>query len=156
MPYVIAFLEIISGDAQICNGTVFASKGDEHAGGESPYLKRMIEPSDLGIAHRRFPLGSRVSLTNLRTNQSTIVRVIDVGPFGMVDDTGKWRNGVERYRRARRAGKRIPRDGWRACVDMTPATAKKIGADGMDPVFVRRVKHGKKSRTNLRLPRRES
>jgi len=143
VPVFVMFLELLSGTAQICNGTTFATIDDEHVGGDSPYLNREILPTDLGIAHRRFPLGSKVELLNLRTNRSTVVRVIDRGPFGMVDDQGVWRNGVERFRKALRAGKPIPRDGWRACVDMTPATAKRIGADGFEPVLVRRV-HGKK------------
>lgn len=137
---LLSLLASFAADTQVCYATTFAQKGDKHLGGDSPYLKRAIRPTDKGIAHREFPLGSLVELLNIRTNRSTVARVIDRGPFGAVGKNGKWKNDVERFRRARRNGEPIPRDGWRACVDMTPATAKAIGANGMEPVFVRRVK----------------
>lgn len=42
----------------------------------------LLDQSDLVAAHRRFPFGTIVRVTNLRTDRSVDVRIIDRGPFG--------------------------------------------------------------------------
>ncbi|MDX1546340.1 MAG: septal ring lytic transglycosylase RlpA family protein [Rhodothermales bacterium] len=49
--------------------------GNATASGE-PY-----DPVQLTAAHRTLPLGSRVRVTNLRTDESVVVRINDRGPF---------------------------------------------------------------------------
>lgn len=39
------------------------------------------EPTELTAAHRTLPLGTRIRVTNVRNNESVIVRVNDRGPF---------------------------------------------------------------------------
>ena len=41
-----------------------------------------LDQSKLVAAHRRFPFGTRLRVTNLDNNRSVVVRVIDRGPFG--------------------------------------------------------------------------
>jgi rare lipoprotein A len=45
----------------------------------------------LTAAHRRFPLGSKVKVTNLKNNRSTIVLINDRGPYvrGRIIDLSK-------------------------------------------------------------------
>ena len=50
-------------------------KGRRTASGER------YDPSELTMAHRTLPIGSRVRVTNLRNHRSVIVRVNDRGPF---------------------------------------------------------------------------
>ena len=121
-------------NAQVCNASVFAHEGDELAGGVAPYLGRHVQPDDRGIAHRRLPLGSRVLLINPRTGRIATPTVVDRGPFGLKGK--RWRNGAKLYRRLRRAGKPIPRDIWRGCVDMTPRVKRKLGHSGFEPVIL--------------------
>ena len=49
--------------------------GNATASGE-PY-----DPVQLTAAHRTLPLGARVRVTNLRTDESVVVRINDRGPF---------------------------------------------------------------------------
>lgn len=42
----------------------------------------LLDQNELVAAHRRFPFGTRVRVTNVRTDQSVDVRIIDRGPFG--------------------------------------------------------------------------
>ena len=41
-----------------------------------------LDQSKMVAAHRRFPFGTRLRVTNLDNNRSVVVRVIDRGPFG--------------------------------------------------------------------------
>jgi rare lipoprotein A len=40
-----------------------------------------LDCSDLTAAHRTFPLGSKVRVTNLKTGNSAVVTITDRGPF---------------------------------------------------------------------------
>jgi hypothetical protein len=112
---------------EVCVATIFAQSGDKHAGGASPWLRRRVRPTDLGVAHRTHPLGSWVKVTNLRTRKSVRVRVIDRGPYGKLDSQGRWFNGA---RHPKRRGR------FRGCVDLTPATARRIDHNGFEKVRV--------------------
>jgi rare lipoprotein A len=41
-----------------------------------------FDQNDLTAAHRTFPFGTRVRVTNLRNGRSVVVRINDRGPFG--------------------------------------------------------------------------
>jgi hypothetical protein len=113
---------------QKCNSTIFGYRGDRWAGGKALYLKRKVDPKkDIGIAHRRLPLGSWVYVKHLRTRKRVRAQVIDRGPYGAMHN-GKWLI----KRRRSDPGK------WRGCADLTPLAAKMIGHDGWDRVAIYR------------------
>ena len=69
-----------------------APSGDSIGGGEASYYADDLagrptasgephEPEALTAAHRSLPLGTRIRVTNLRTDESVVVRVNDRGPF---------------------------------------------------------------------------
>ena len=129
--------------SETCNATIFGYPGDKWKGGDSPYWHRPILPTDIGVAHRTLPLGSKVRVTNVRNGRSTVARVVDRGPFGRRNVRGRWYNGVEVFRRARRRRRPIPTvmaskgvDGWRGCLDLLPIVAKRIGLNGFEKVIV--------------------
>jgi rare lipoprotein A len=68
-----------------------------------------LDPGALTAAHRSFPLGSRVRVTNRRNGRSVVVTVTDRGPF---------------------ARGRI--------IDVTPAAARTLGFSGVAQVTVER------------------
>ena len=93
--------------------------GDTIKGGEASYYADDLageptasgephEPEALTAAHRTLPLGTRIRVTNLRTDESVVVRVNDRGPFArhrVVDlskaaarEIGMLRRGTARVR----------------------------------------------------------
>ncbi len=137
---ILSFLLLLStGDVEWCNASVFGYKGDTLAGGVAPYLGRRVRPTDVGVAHRTWPLGARVKIWLPRTGRVTTAKVIDRGPFGRINKHGRWINGAGLYRRLRRAGKPIPRTGWRGCLDMTPRVKRRLRHNGFEPVWVMRI-----------------
>ena len=54
--------------------------GDELAGNPTA-SGEPFEPEAFTAAHRSLPLGTRIRVTNVRTDESVIVRVNDRGPF---------------------------------------------------------------------------
>lgn len=133
---VLPLAMVLLGQAEVCDATVFAYPGDKLAGGVAPYLGRHVRPSDNGIAHRTLPLGARVLLVNPANGRSARPRVVDRGPFGRRDATGKWYNGAPLYRRALRRGELPPAEGWLACVDMTPRVQRRLRHSGRGPVIL--------------------
>lgn len=114
----------------VCLATQFGHPGDGH-GGRTPTIltKKPVTPSDIGIAHRTWPIGSVVLVANIRTNKSVLAVVIDRGPYGKLDAQGRWFN----------ARKERSREGaYRGCADLTPRLAKLIG-------------HNRKERVRLTL-----
>lgn len=110
----------------VCWSTQFGHIGDGH-GGRSPtvYHQRPVSPTDVGIAHRTWPMGRTVKVENLRTGKSATARIIDRGPYGKLDSDGNWFN----------SRKHRDREGeFRGCADLTPKLAEMIGHDGMDKV----------------------
>jgi rare lipoprotein A len=84
--------------------SVYASKGDRYSGGRTASGER-VNAGALTAAHRSFPFGTMVRVTNTRNNKSVVVRINDRGPFvrGRV-------------------------------IDLTPAGARAIGFSGLAPV----------------------
>ena len=58
-----------------------ASYYAEELAGQPTASGEPFEPEALTAAHRTLPLGSRIRVTNLRNDESVIVRVNDRGPF---------------------------------------------------------------------------
>ncbi|MCP4448260.1 MAG: hypothetical protein GY811_23415 [Myxococcales bacterium] len=119
-------------DILICWSTIFGQPGDGY-GGRTPTVLygRSVSPADMGIAHRTWPMGSRIRITNLRTKKSATGVVLDRGPYGKLDASGDWFNS---RRERSRVGK------FRGCADLTPALAEAIGHDGKDKVKIERLK----------------
>ena len=134
--------EQTSTNTETCKASVFAQKGDKWAGGRSPFLRRKVRHTDWGVAHRTHPLGSWVTITNLRTRKTVQAQVIDRGPYGAVHQ-GKWRL----KKRKTDPGK------WRGCLDMTPPIAKELGHNGFE--LVRVVGAPRRSRMVAFLPSSE-
>jgi rare lipoprotein A len=79
--------------------SVYSYKGGRTASGET------MNPRGLIAAHRSFPFGTMVRVTNQRNNRSVVVRIVDRGPFirGRV-------------------------------IDLSPAAAQVLGFSGLAPV----------------------
>jgi len=84
--------------------SVYATKGDGYAGRRTASGER-AQSGALTAAHKSFPFGTMVRVTNTRNNKSVVVRINDRGPFvrGRV-------------------------------IDLTPAGARAIGMSGLAPV----------------------
>ncbi len=84
--------------------SVYSYKGGRTASGEA------MNPSSLIAAHRSFPFGTMVRVTNRRNSRSVVVRIIDRGPFirGRV-------------------------------IDLSPAAARVLGFSGLAPVTLAMV-----------------
>lgn len=54
--------------------------GKSHRGAKTANGER-VRPDQLTAAHRNFPFGTRVRVTNLRNGRSVVVRINDRGPF---------------------------------------------------------------------------
>ena len=118
-----------------CVSTQFANKGDAMAGGKSPYLKRRVRATDVGVAHRTLPFGTKIEITLERTGKTTTAVVIDRGPFGRLDENGKWYSGAAFYRKHK--GGKIPADGWVGCLDSTPPVIDALDHNGKERVKFR-------------------
>jgi hypothetical protein len=120
---------------EVCSATVFGYPGDKH-GGRTPTLlyKRPVAPGDMGIAHRTWPIGARIKITNLKNKKSARGVVLDRGPYGKIDEDGNWFNS-RRHR---------DREGtYRGCADVTPDLAEAIGHRGRTKVKIRLLRKRK-------------
>ena len=142
---MIAIIIMLFGlNTQTCRSTEFGFPGDKY-GGRTPTVlwKRPVQPGDMGIAHRRWPMGTWVVVENIRTGKSTLAQVADRGPYGKVDADGNWFNGA---RDKVREGK------WKSCADLMPDVANEIDHNGTDRVRLTRLglKNGTRSNRNRR------
>jgi rare lipoprotein A len=78
-----------------------------HESGSRTASGQRLNPGSLTAAHRSFPMGSKVKVTNKRNGQSVVVTINDRGPFvrGRV-------------------------------IDVTPAAAQALGFSGLTQVTV--------------------
>lgn len=130
MNIAIAFIfALFTSIVKPCQSTIFGQPGDEWAGGNALLLGRHVNQSDLGIAHRWWPLGSTVIVQHVRSGRMAFGVVLDRGPYGATTPEGDW------------ALKLKPSDPgrWRGCADLTPALARRIGHDGFDAVRLWRL-----------------
>jgi hypothetical protein len=130
--------------SETCLSTEFGFPGDKYGGRTDTVLwKRPVRPGDMGIAHRRWPMGSWVVVENLRTGLSVIAQVADRGPYGKLDPKGAWFNGA---RDRDRVGE------WRGCADLMPDVVDAIDHNGKDRVKLTRLgfRNGTRSNRNHR------
>ena len=83
---------------------MYGSRRDGYSGARTASGER-VQSGALTAAHKTFPFGTMVRVTNRRNNRSVVVRINDRGPFvrGRV-------------------------------IDLTPAGARAIGMSGLAPV----------------------
>ena len=116
----------------ICLSTIFGYPGDRH-GGRTPTVlyRRPVSSTDMGIAHRTWPMGAKIRITNLRTKKSAVGVVLDRGTWGMRDAKG-WFNSRKPRNRARGKAlfKKIGEKAYCGCVDVTYGLARLIGHNG--------------------------
>ncbi|HMA55800.1 MAG TPA: septal ring lytic transglycosylase RlpA family protein [Pseudolabrys sp.] len=93
--------------AQSGIASVYAYSGEKTANGER------ARPGGLTAAHRTFPFGTHVRVTNKRNGRSVPVRINDRGPF---------------------VRGRI--------IDLTPAAARALGFNGLAPVEITKASAG--------------
>jgi hypothetical protein len=121
---------------ETCMATVFGYPGDKHGGRTSTLLyDRPVEPGDMGIAHRTWPIGTFIKITNVETKEAAFGVVLDRGPYGKVGPKGKWFNS---RKERKRKGK------YRGCADVTPDLAAAIGHEGRTRVRIKRWKRVRK------------
>ncbi len=108
--------------SMVCLSTVFGYSGDKH-GGRTPTVLtgKPVRWYDIGIAHRTWPMGSRVKITNIRTNISVFGVVLDRGPYGKKDPKGVWFNSRQPKENRSKFGV------FQGCADLTPTLAFLIG-----------------------------
>ena len=97
------FVLVGTAHAESGMASVYSYKGSRTASGERAH------PSQFTAAHRRYPFGTMVQVTNKRNGKSVVVRINDRGPFirGRV-------------------------------IDVTPAAARALGFSGVAPVTLAR------------------
>lgn len=109
---------------------------------------RAVDPeSEMGIAHRSLPCGTRVYVVNPRTGRRAYAKVIDRGPYGAA---ASLRDGATWYVKRRADSGPPPRVcstlesrgepceplPWRGVADLTPAVARTLRHNGLEPVVV--------------------
>lgn len=107
-----------------CFASTFGAPNDRQSGGDARCVHRPVRSSDVGVAHRTLPCGSRLFVMNPRTRKLIYAIVIDRGPYGATLPNGTWT--LKRYRRD--PGK------YRGCIDLTPGAARALGHNGFEPV----------------------
>ena len=120
---------ILQTTIQICLATQFGHPGDGY-GGRTPTVLtgKPVTATDIGIAHRTWPKGAKVSVTNLRNGKTVVAVVIDRGPYGKLDSRGRWFNSRKERKR---------KGTYRGCADLTPRLVKLLGHNKKEPVLIR-------------------
>lgn len=116
----------------ICLSTIFGYASEGVHGSTTVLTGKRVTSADIGIAHRTWPMGASVRVTNLRTGLTYVGIVLDRGPYGKLTPSGEWFNGAPMFRKKNRS--RVGK--YRGCADLTPALAKAIGHDGLDRVRI--------------------
>jgi hypothetical protein len=122
------------GSPQTCTASVFGYHGDKWGSSATVFTGRPVRPTDIGIAHRTIPLGTLVVLEY--RGRYVVATVIDRGPYGALDASGRWFIKRRRSEPGR----------WRGCVDLTPRAARLLGHGGWGKVRL--------WRTRIRVQRR--
>lgn len=144
--------------------------GDGHSGKTcadgKPFTKERCH-----IAHRSWPLGSRVRICARRTKRCTLTFVGDRGPFGACDHKGiakraHRRNGrlIYKHQCLGRWMVKIRRTDpgtWRGVADLSRCVAKKLGTRGLHAVRLELLRKKRKRRTKrvaqaIPLPTRDT
>lgn len=105
---------------QLGNAGVYGYPGDRWDNGQLACRQR----AQYGVAHRTLPCGTRVVICSKRC---VVATAIDRGPFGALDERGRYV--------VRRHGLRRGDRGYRGALDLRPETADAIGLDGYGVVI---------------------
>lgn len=136
-------LALLLGSPEVCNSTTFGTPGDKWVGGKALLLKRRVNQTDIGVAHRTHKLGSYVVIRNERNGRYAVAPVIDRGPYGALAACHLVKDKKEAVPRKGKCWyvkkKRRWPGRWRGCLDLTPALGKQLGHDGWDRVSVWRL-----------------
>ncbi|MCF6205323.1 MAG: hypothetical protein L3J47_00320 [Sulfurovum sp.] len=99
--------------------------------------ERWVDPIIPYCASRTIPCGTWVYISNLSTKKVSWCKVMDRGPYGKYDSSGKWFNAATDRKAAKKAGT-TPRTGtYRAIIDMGSSVSNQLGAKGLARVKVR-------------------
>jgi len=95
-----------------------------------------FKPGQCHLAHREWPLGTRVRICSKETGSCAITRVRDRGPYGACDRRGM--DPRTHQCRGKWMLKRKPSDPgtWRGIADLTRCVWKRIGGPGLQPVIL--------------------
>lgn len=107
--------------------------GDTCADGK-PFTKERCH-----IAHRTWPLGSKVRVCSVSTKKCAFSFVGDRGPFGACDERGMGKGHVCKGKWRVKIHKSDP-GVWRGVVDMSKCVSDKIGGKGLRMVIVERLR----------------
>lgn len=135
-----------------CLATVFANidrstgKVEKMAGEQFFCTRKKTSARAFGIAHRRWPCGTRVLIVNIRNGRSVVAPVIDRGPYWAVprscsrDALGFashscWSKGKPVVKNRFIGRKRVHGN----CVDVTPPVARRLRLRGKEPVIIYRL-----------------
>lgn len=113
-----------------CNAGVFGYEGDPLAGGTNACTGVKMGRTEMGIAHRTLPCGTKVILFNPRSSKATTAVVVDHGPYGAMNE------GVWVLKR-----KRSDPGKWRGCLDISRSVARALDFDGFGKIFYAPVAH---------------
>ncbi len=134
--------------------TGFAYPGDKWAGDQFFCLRKKIDATTPGVAHRWRKCGSRVTITNRRNGRKVTARIIDRGPYWLVPascardavDKGGFRYASHKcWKRGRPATRRETIDAlfrrplpkgmvYANGLDMTPLIRRALMHNGKEPV----------------------
>ena len=112
--------------------------GDGHSGkvcaDGKPFTKERCH-----IAHRSWPMGSKVRVCSKKTRRCTITYIGDRGPFGACDDKGLRENFACRGRWTVKIHRRDPGT-WRGIADLSKCVWRKIGGPGLQVIQLELLK----------------
>ena len=143
--YIVQMFLLLGPRTEVCSATSFGQPGDKH-GGRTPTLlyKRPVGSNDYGIAHRTWPMGTRIRITHIKSGKSALGVVLDRGTYGMRDEKG-WFNS-KRKKNKKRAAKLLAEkgeDAYCGCADITWPMADLIGHKGRDRIKLERLRRRK-------------
>lgn len=140
LEFILTFL--MTTQTNVCRSTTFGQPGDKHGGTTNALgLGRPVNQTDLGIAHRTWPMWTMVKVTNTRTKKTAYGVVLDSGPYGMVDGAG-WFSARAHGKMTERAKKRVAEVGqkaYRSCADLTYAFGIAVDHNGGDTIKLERL-----------------
>jgi rare lipoprotein A len=75
------FLVVALSSITICPALAETGRAAFYSGGRTASGER-TGPNGLTAAHRTFPFGTHVRVTNIRNGKAVVVRIVDRGPYG--------------------------------------------------------------------------
>jgi len=129
-------LYLSSQQPEVGLGTIYGYKGDAYNQYGTYACQAVItqkygrnqwaQALKYGVAHRTLPCGKAIIVCNRRNHLCATMYVVDRGPYGAIDQYGKWRP----------ATKLKPGEKYRGVIDMLPNAAAAIALNGLDRVSI--------------------